>query len=62
MNLETFEPSDKIDYRGEALNCPPNFVSKDDKCIRGFIDELNWFEAEENCNSLVDLITGQLRV
>ena len=34
-------------------------MPSDDRCIRGFTTALNWFEAEEYCTELSDLVTGE---
>ena len=58
-NSDDFTPADSVDYRGNLLDCPAEFAPSNDRCIRGFITTRNWFEAEESCTELTDLVTGE---
>lgn len=54
INIDTDEPVDDVDARGDLMDCPEGYIPSDNRCVKGFTQELNWFDAEDACKAITD--------
>ena len=54
INIDTDEPVDDVDARGDLMDCPEGYIASGNRCVKGFTQELNWFDAEDQCQLITD--------